>query len=209
MQTVLKTVCAILLALGFLLLDARGAATRPIVAFLGLRADTDPLFHAELTKSIRRDLSADTSVASLPASEIDKLSATGALKGPEISAYDIPKLSASGAQYYAFGWMEPVTLEVKRKWTKPWDVNVRWSQSLRLRVLGPDGSQVYDGLVPAEISEKSLILAPDAPSAKMAPADRDRCERRMLPVLSEGAAKMLAKVITERAAVSSGPLTTK
>jgi hypothetical protein len=200
MQTVLKALLGIFLALGFLILDAKAASQRPKLAFLGLGADSDPLFHDELTRRIRRDLSADTALSSLPASEIARLTAIGAPTGPEISSFDLPALAPLGAQYYAFGWLEPVDLQVKRKWLKPWDVNIRWSQGLRLRVIDAEtGLPVFDGVVPAEIAEKGFILAPDAPSSRMSPLDRDRCLRRMLPVLSSECAKTLSKVIKERA----------
>jgi hypothetical protein len=198
MQTVLKALLAILLALGCLVLDAKA---KPSVAFLGLGQDADPLFHEELTQRIQRDLSADTGVFNLPASEIAPLFSRGILTVPEVGPFDLPRLSSLGAQYYAFGWLEPLAVETARKWTKFWDVKVRWTQGLRLRVVeAATGMIVFDGVVPAEIAEKSFVWGPEKPGSRMSPTDRDRCYRRMLPVLSSECARTLAKVVTERAA---------
>lgn len=204
MRTVLKALIGICLALGFLLLDAKAAETRPSkpgVAFLGFGADSDPLFCGQLTRDIRRDLSADTTLFTFPAASIDPFFARGTLTGSEVSAFDLPRLAPLGAQYYAFAWLQPIAVQSTRKWTKFWDVKVRWSQSLRLRVLDAGtGLPVFDGPVPAEIAEKALLFGPDAPSATMAPVDRDRCYRRMLPLLSAQCAKQVSQVIAEKTA---------
>lgn len=202
MQTVLKAILGILLALGFLALEAKAApSNKPSVAFLGLGADADPLFHEELTRQIQRDLSADTALFSLPESEIAPLFSRGILSVPEAGPAELPRLSILGAQFYAFGWLEPLTQQVDRKWTKFWDVKVRWGQGLRLRVVeAASGTPVYDGVVPVEIAEKAFIVTPEKPSHRMSPAERDRCYRRMLPLLSAECAKTVNKVVTERAA---------
>jgi hypothetical protein len=203
MQTVLKALIGSLLAFGFTALETHAAASEPLatakptVAFLGLGEDADPLFHKELTLRIRRDLAGDTAVRSLSTEEIAPAFARGILKGPEAGALDLARLGILGAQFYAFAWLEPEAMEIKRKWTKPWDVKVRWSQGLRLRVIDAGtGAPVYDGRVPAAIDEKGFVLAPDLPDSRTSPVDRDRCQRRMLPVLSAECAKAVADIVT-------------
>jgi len=205
MQTVLKAILGILLALGCLAMETKAASgSKPSLAFLGLSEDSDPLFHEELTKQIQRDLSADTALLCLPASEIAPLFSRGIITVPEAGPFDVPRFSSLGAQFYAFGWLEPLTQQIDRKWTKFWDVKVRWGQGMRLRVVeAATGASIYDGVVPVEIAEKGFILAPDKPSSRMSPVERDRCYRRMLPLLSAECAKTLNKVVTERSAAGA------
>jgi hypothetical protein len=129
------------------------------------------------------------------------LFAKGVLTEPEISPLDLPRLSKGmGAQYYAFGKLEGLSLACKRTWWKPWAVKVKWSQGIRMRVLeAASGQVVSDSLVSGDLADKAFILEP-TPWEKMTPLEQDGFLRRMIPVVSLSSAKALAKVVKEKAA---------
>lgn len=191
MRTILKTALAICLGLGFLALDAH---SRTAVAFLGMSGDSDPRYGEGMAKRIRWELSADTSLLSFSDDEIGMLFAKGVLREPQVGPADMARLSQGlGAQYYAFGSLEPVAMESKRAKWKFWDIKVKWSQGLRLRVLdASDGKVVYDSLIRAEVPEAALFAAPDGDFGRMAPLKRDAFLRSMSVKVSVQTAKALA-----------------
>jgi len=210
MQSVLKILAAIFLGLGILALESRAASVmpgKPGLAFLGLGVDSDPLFGKELARRIRWELGADTALFAFPASETNALYSRGVLDGFEAGPLDIKTLTLTpGAEFYAFGHLEPLTITGSRKWYMPWSVKIRWSQALRLRVIqGATGKTVYDEVLPAEIAEKGWFTTPDAPNSRMSPLDRDALYRRMLPLLSVEGAKALAQVASGKKSESGKP----
>lgn len=199
MQSVLKTLLALALALGFLVLDIPAKTT---VAFLGIDPRTDPLFGKVLSASIHRELGADSALASLPPKLVEAFLAKAGMEGVEAGPEDIRLLKRGlDAGYYAYGWLEPLTVVNKRTWWKFWAVRTTWSQGLRLRVLdGATGEVAFDGRVPAEIPEKHFLKGPDPDRSGGDALERDADYRRMLPYLSLETAKALAKVVAGRTA---------
>lgn len=215
MKSIVKTLLAICLGLGFLVLDSRAesapapakaSAPRPTVAFLGLSRESDPRLSESISKRIQWELSADTGLYAFSNEEVAMLFAKGVLAEPEVGAADMPKLAGGiGAQYYAFGTLEPIAMESKRAKWKVWSIKVTWSQGLRLRVLdGASGRVVYDGLVKAEIPEDAYFTAPDGKLGNMAPLERETYLRAMGTAVSIESAKRVAKVLKEKAAGAAG-----
>jgi hypothetical protein len=198
MDTVLKTLLAFALGLGFLILDAH---SKPSVAFLGLSQESNPMVRENLASRIQYDIAADTGLFVFPKEDVAMLFAKGILNEPEISPLDLPRLSKGmGAQYYACGKLEGLSLACKRIWWKPWAVKVKWSQGVRMRVLeAASGQVVSDSLVSGDLADKAFLLEP-TPWEKMTPLEQDGFLRRMLPVISLSSAKALAKVVKEKAA---------
>jgi hypothetical protein len=215
MKSIVKTLLAISLGLGFLILDARAqsaaqparaSAAKPTVAFLGLSRESDPQLSESVTKRIQWELSADTALFTFSNEDVAMLYAKGVLREPQAGPMDMPRLSQGlGAQYYAFGKLEPIAVESKRgRWT-PWSIKVKWTQGLRLRVLdGSNGNVVYDGLVTAEVPENALFTAPDGNLGRMAPLERETYLRTMSAAVSVESARMVAKVLKEKAAGAAG-----
>ncbi len=202
MQSLTKTLLAIALGLGFQALDLHA---KPTVAFLGLSADSDPQVSGEITRRIQWDLTADTALSAISAEDVAMLFGKGILREPEASAADLPKLAKGlGAQYYAFGKLEPIAVESKRgKWT-PWSIKVKWTQGLKLRILdGSNGKVVFDGLVQGELPKQALFMGPDGEWGKMSPLERDGWLKTMAALVSTESAKTVSKVITEKEAGSA------
>ncbi|HKP94279.1 MAG TPA: hypothetical protein VJ385_00860 [Fibrobacteria bacterium] len=199
----MKTPLAIFLGLGFLALDLHA---KPSVAFLGLSRESDPQVSEAISRRIQWELGADTALFAYPREEIALLFAKGVLLEPEAGPMDMPKLSKGlGAQYYAFGALEPIGVQSKRSRWLPWRIKVKWSQALRLRVLdGSNGTVVFDGLVTAEVPEKALFSAPDGNLRAMSPLERETWLRTLGTAVSVESAKALAKVLKEKAAGAAG-----
>lgn len=206
MRSLAKTLIALALGLGFLALEVRA---RTSVAFLGIDPGTDPLFGRALSALIHQDLAADTGLASLPPKAVAEYMAMASKNNPVAYPADVSRLKQGlEARYYAYGRLEPLKVENKRVWWMPWSVRTRWSQALRLRVLdGSTGDVVFDARVPAEVPEKHFLEGPDGGLSRMNALERDSRLRRMLPFLSSGTAKALAKAITEKSAAApdAGP----
>jgi hypothetical protein len=206
MRTILKTALAICLGLGFLALDAH---SKTVVAFLGLSRESDPRYGESMAKRIRWELGADTSLLSFSDEEIGLLYSKGVLREPQVGPTDMARLSQGlGAQYYAFGRLEPMAMESKRAKWKFWDIKVKWTQGMRLRVLdGSDGKVVYDSLISAEIPEAALFSAPESDFGRMAPLKREGLLRNMSVRVSVQTAKALASglaLATERKKKAAG-----
>ncbi len=196
MQTVLKTLLACALALGFLIIDAH---SKPSIAFLGLSRESDPNISETLARRIQFELSADTGLFVFSKEEVAMLFAKGILNEPEAGPLDMPRLSKGlGAQYYAFGKLQAITNSGKRTWWKPWTVNVKWSQGLRLRVLDAStGMAAFDGVVSGEYAEKDFLTGPE-PWEKMEPLARDHYLQILVANLSVESAKAVAKAVKEK-----------
>jgi hypothetical protein len=203
MNSIAKTLLAIILGLGFMVFDAH---SKPTVAFLGLTRDSDPQFSEAISKRIQHELGADSALFAFPYEDVSLLFAKGVLSEPEAGPLDMPKLSKGmGAQYYAFGKLEPITMSSKRHRWMPWSIKVTWSQGMRLRVLdGRNGEVVFDGVVTAEVPEKAVFIAPDGDLGRMSPLDRETYQRTMGMAVSVESAKALAKVLKEKAALAAG-----
>ncbi|MEO6096267.1 MAG: hypothetical protein ABIW76_11405 [Fibrobacteria bacterium] len=199
MQSLFKTLLALALGLGFLALDLHA---KPTVAFLGISRDSDPLLRGDLGKRIQWELGTDTGVTSFSAEEISVVFSKGLLKEPEAVPADMPKLAKGlGAQYYAFGRLEPVAVKSKRVIWMPWSLKLKWSQGLRLRILdGSNGNLVFDGLVTAEVPESGFLMPPEADMNKLSPMERDTRTRKMAMAVAVESAKMIAKTLKEKAA---------
>jgi hypothetical protein len=203
MQSVLKTVLAVALGLGFLILDSHA---KPSVAFLGLSRDSDPQVSDAIAQRIQWELSADTAVTAFAREDVDMLYAKGALRGPEVAPKDMPGLSKlMGAQYYAYGRLEPIAMEAKRTWWKPWAVNVKWTQGLRLRILnGANGETVFDGLVSGEFADKGFLKGPESRWGRMSPLERETWLRKMALAVSLESAKAISKTLKEKEGAAAG-----
>jgi hypothetical protein len=202
MISIMKTLLALALGLGFLVLDLHA---KPTVAFLGLTRDSDPRISGDIARRIQWDLAADTGLTAFSAEEMDALYAKGLLKDPEVTAADMPKLAKGlGAQYYAFGRLEPIAVKSKRVIWMPWSLKLKWSQGLRLRILdGSNGNLVFDGLVTAEVPEKGFLIPPEADMHKLPPMECEVRTRKMAMAVSVESAKMVVKVLTEKSAPAS------
>lgn len=199
MQTLLKTLLAIGLGLGFMALDVHA---KPSLAFLGLGSDSDPRVSQSIAQGIQWELAGDTALFAYPGNEIALLFAKGVLRDPEAGPLDMPRLSkALGAQYYAFGTLEPIAMQSKRILWMPWSIRVKWTQGMRLRVVdGATGSVIYDGLVTAEVPEKASFSAPESRLGNLSPLDRESRLRIMAAAVSAESARTLSKVVREKAA---------
>ena len=182
------------LGLGCLGMDCHA---KPALAFLGLSPDSDPLIRAELERRIRGELAADSSLSGFAQADIDMLFAKGILTGPEAGPRDMPRLARGlPAQFYAYGYLQPMTLSSSRIWWKPWKVNVTLAQGLRWRVLeGNAGRVIYDGIVPVTLPEHAFLWAPENRFSRMGPLERDAYLRKLMPLLSAESAKALSKAV--------------
>jgi hypothetical protein len=203
MNSIMKTLLALALGFGFLVLDIHA---KPTVAFLGLTRDSDPRISGDIARRIQWELGADTGLAAFSAEEVAVLYAKGLLSEPEAVPADMPKLAKGlGAQYYAFGKLENVAVTSKRIIWMPWSLKVKWTQGLRLRVLdGSNGGVVFDGLVTCEVPEKATFSAPDANLGKLSPLEREARLRIMAAAVSVESAKALSKALIEKAAGPAG-----
>lgn len=207
MDSILKTLLALGLGLGFLAMDARAqdpaqgqgptAAAKASVAFLGVDPGTDPLYGRALSALIQRDLASDSALSALPQGAVERYLASGGTAIPDPGPADLGLLRTGlGSDYYAFGWLEPMSVVNSRKWWLPWRVDTEWRRDLRLRVLdGRTGRMIFDGKVEGRIAERRLFSGPDAGLSGKAAVERDGCQRRMLPVLSAETAKALAAAV--------------
>lgn len=203
MGSIMKTLLALALGLGFLFLDLHA---KPTVAFLGLSRDSDPRVSGDIARRIQWELGADTGLTAFSAEEVAVLYAKGVLTGPEAAPADMPKLAKGlGSQYYAFGKLEAAAVTSKRIIWKPWSLKVKWTQGLRLRVLdGSNGKVVFDGVVTCEVPEKASFSRPDADLGKLSPMERESRLRIMAAAVSVDAAKALAKTVKENAETAAG-----
>src|SRR6478609_8612647 len=77
-KSILKSLLAILLGLGFLALQSRAqapaaaSAKKAAIAFLGLTDASDPQMRAVITQRIRGELAADTALITIPGETVDK-----------------------------------------------------------------------------------------------------------------------------------------
>lgn len=196
MQTLTKTLLALALGLGFLILDANA---KPTLAFLGLGRGTDPQIRKSLAGRIQSVLSADTGLIVSAPEDIANLFIKGFLIEPEINGVDIPRLETSLAvRYYAFGNLEPISVVSKRVWWKPWSLKVKWSQEMHLRVLdSTTRTAIFDGRVSSEIAEKAFWMPPD-PWDQLSPLVQHGYLLKMQNLLSVQSAKALANAVIEK-----------
>lgn len=212
MQTVLKTLLALAIAIGTLALDA-GAQTdpasapvaadpKPTVAFLGLDDEADPMVAKAITDAIRRQLDADSALLSTPDERIALVFGKGLLRKPEAGPADVVNLArVVGARFYAFGKLERISVTSKRVLWMPWSVKVQWDQAVRLRVIdSAQGAVVFDSRVDAAVPEKALFMGPEENWSRMAPLEREKRMRIMAAAVSEVSAKAISKAVQERSA---------
>jgi len=211
MTSLLKSMLAILLGLGFLALQSRAQAPagtkKAAVAFLGLTDASDPQISAAIAKRIRGELGADPTVIAIPGEEVDKLFSQGILRGPDVRPDDPQALRREvGDAYLAYGSLERITVDSKRTWWKPWSVKNTWTQGMRLHVVdGVKGSVVFDSLVAAAVHEPGFIFTPEEDWGKIPPLEREKRMRIMAEAVSVEAAKALAKVVKGRPPSTSAP----
>jgi hypothetical protein len=213
MTSLLKSMLAILLGLGFLVLQSRAQAPAPAgakktaVAFLGLTDASDPQISAAIAKRIRGELEADSTVIAIPGEEIDKLFSQGILRGPDVRPEDPQALRREvGEAYLAYGSLERITVDSKRTWWKPWFVKNTWTQGMRLHVVdGIKGSVVFDSLVAAAVHESGFLFTPEEDWGKVPPLDREKRMRIMAEAVSVEAAKALAKAVKGRPTTAPAP----
>lgn len=203
MISIMKTLLALALGMGFLVLDIHA---KPTLAFLGLTRDSDPRMSGDIARRIQWNLAADTALIAFSAEEVNVLFSKGLLMDPEAVPADMPKLAKGlGAQYYAYGKLEAIAVTSKRVIWMPWSLKVKWSQALSLRVLdGSNGRIVFDGLVTGEVPEKASFTGPDANLGKLSPLERESRLRIMAAAVSLESAKALSKVLTEIPGIGSG-----
>jgi len=198
-KSILKSVLAILLGLGFLALQSRAQALaapkKAAIAFLGLTDASDPQISAAIAQRIRSRLEADSTLAAIPGEKIDKLFAKGILRGPGVRPDDPAALRREvGDVYLASGSLERITVASKRTWWKPWAVKNTWTQGMRLRVEdGTKGLVVFDSLVAGTVREPGFVFAPEGDWGKVPPLERETRLRVMAEAVSIEAAKALAK----------------
>jgi hypothetical protein len=204
MQSILKTLLAVCLGLGFLALDAHA---KPSVAFLGLSPESDPNYSEAITKRVREELAADTALISCSGESIAMLYAKGLLQGAQADPEELPALAKGlGAQFYASGSSSGSACASKRaRWWKPWLLKVKWSQGLRLRIMdAANGKVVYQGLAKVEVPEDAFCIPPDAKFGPMAPLQRDAILRNMSLRVALESSRQVAKVVKEKAAFAAG-----
>lgn len=209
MKSLLKSVLAILLGLGFLALQSRAqapAAKKTAVAFLGLTESSDPQISSAIAAHIRGALGADSGITAVPGEEIDKLFAKGILRGPDVRPEDPQALRREvGDAYLAYGSLERIGVSSKRTWWKPWAVKNTWTQGMRLHVVdGSKGAVVLDSLVIAAVHEPGFVFTPEEDWGKVPPLEREKRMRIMADAVSIEAAKVLAKALKTRAPASAG-----
>ncbi len=216
MQTLLKTLLALSLGLGFLALDARAQdpaaaaaaapAKKPTVAFLGLTEGSDPQVCDAITKRIRRELGADSALTSVSSEQVEMLYAKGVLRAPDARPEDPGAVSkALKAEYFAYGTLERIAVTSKRTWWKPWSTKVAWKQGMRLHVIdGTKGVVAFDGLVDAIMPETNW-LDPEEDWGMIPPLEREGRLRAMAEAISVESAKSLAKTVKDKAAAAGTP----
>ena len=211
MASLLKSLLAVLLGLGFLALEARAqsaaaAPKKPVIAFLGLTGNSDPQVGDAIARRIRDELDMDSELVSVPGEEVDKLFAKGILRGPDARPADPEALRREvGEAYFAYGVLERITVASKRKWWKPWAVKSEWTQGMRLRVTeGAQGKVIFDGVVAAAAKpESGFLFNPEGDWGKLPPLERDKRMRMMAEAVSVESAKALAKAVKDRTAPPS------
>lgn len=197
MHSILKTIFACLLGLGFLVLESH---SKPSLAFLGFSSDSDPRVKDTFAHQILFELQTDTSLFVFSKEEISMLYARSILKVPEIGSLDLPILSkAMGAQFYAYGNLESISSQSKRIWWKPWTgVTTNWNQGLRLRILdATQGKFILDSVATSTLTEKSLLLAPQLYD-ELSPLEQEKYIHTMMGLVAKSSAKLLSKVIKEK-----------
>jgi hypothetical protein len=204
-KSLLKSLLAVLLGLGFLALQSRAAPApekKTAIAFLGLTEASDPQISAAIAKRIRGEIGADSALVSIPGEEVDKLFAKGILRAPDARPEDPEALRREvGEAYLAYGSLEGVAVTSKRILWKPWSLKNTWTQGMRLHVVdGTKGEVVYDGRVAAAVPESGFLFAPEEDWGKVPPLERERRMRIMAEAISVEAAKALAKAVKGRAA---------
>lgn len=205
MKYLLKSLLFILLALGFLALDARAQAEavpkKPAVAFLGLAEGSDPQVCEAIAKRIRIEIGNDSGLVSVDGEDIGRLYAKGILRSPETRPADPAALRREiGDAYLAYGKLERISVASERKWWKPWAVKNTWTQGIRLHVVvGEKSDLVLDALVAAAVPEAAFLFPPEEDWGKVAPLEREKRMRIMVEAVSVEAAKALAKAVKDRA----------
>jgi hypothetical protein len=204
-EYILKSLLSILLALGFLALDARAQAEappkKPSVAFLGMAAGSDPQVSEAIAKRIRIEIGNDSGLVSVAGEDVARLYAKGILRDPETRAGDPAALRREiGEAYLAYGKLERISVAAQRKWWKPWAVKNTWTQGLRLHVVdGAKGQVVFDAVVAAAVPEAGFLFSPEEDWGKVPPLEREKRMRIMAEAVSVEAAKALAKAVKDRA----------
>jgi hypothetical protein len=213
-KSILKSVLAVLLGLGFLVLQSRAAPAaapaagkKAAIAFLGLTDASDPQVGADIAKRIRGTLGADSALVSIPGEQVDKLFAKGILRAPDARPEDPEALRREvGDAYLAYGGLERIAVTSKRTWWKPWAVKNAWIQGMRLHIVdGAQGIVVMDSLVSAAVPETGFLFAPEEDWGKLPPLERERRMRIMAEAVSVEAAKALAKAVKARAPAPASP----
>ena len=198
MRSILKTILACLLGLGYLVLDAH---SKPSLAFLGFTSDSDPRVKDRFASQILFEMKSDTGLFLFSQDEISMLYTKGFIRSADIGNLDLPLLSKTlGAQFYAYGRLETnaITSENKRIWWKPWGVTTKWNEGIRLRLLdATQGKIILDSVVTIVMTEKSFVTAPDAFN-DLSVYDKEKYIREMMTLVSKDAAKILSKAIKEK-----------
>ncbi len=203
MQTILKTLLAVLLGLGLLAIDAKAKTS---LAFTGISDASDPLYAKTLAAMIQRHLESDSTLATVTTEELAKLVDKQILQKTEVGPADIAKLKLElAARYYAYGWVEALSVSSKRKWLTYWSVKSEWKQSLSFRLVdGITGRVVEDSSVTVTIPQKDLFLEPTADLDRKSPLERDALLRRMLPLLAQETARAVSKAVNDKMGISIG-----
>lgn len=217
-KSLVKSMLAILLGLGFLFLTARAQTQapsrpsgvtprsgKPAIAFLGLTDASDPQIAGAMAQRIRGEIGNDSMLVSVPAEEVDKLFAQGILRDPDARPADPEALRREiGEAYLAYGSLERMSVATKRTWWKPWSLKSTWTQGMRLHADGPKGTAVFDGVVDAAVTEPGFLFAPEEDWGKIPPLEREKRLRIMAEAVSVEAAKTLAKAVKSQAPAAPG-----
>jgi hypothetical protein len=204
-KSILKSVLAILLGLGFLALQSRAqapatAAKKSAIAFLGLTEASDPQMRAVITQRIRGELAADTGLSAVPAEKIDKLFARGILREPDARPEDPEALRREiGSASLAYASLERFSVSTKRTWWKPWSLKNTWTQGIRVKIMdGATGNVVLDSLVATAVREPGFLFAPEEDWGKVPPLEREKRMRIMAEAVSVEAARVLGNAAKGR-----------
>jgi len=204
-KSILKSLLAILLGLGFLALQSRAQAPAPVakkpaIAFLGLTEASDPQMRAVITQRIRGELAADTGLSAVPGEKVDKLFAQGILREPDARLEDPEALRREiGNAYLASASLERLTVATKRTWWKPWSLKNTWTQGMRVKIMdGAKGNIVLDSLVATAVREPGFIFAPEDDWGKVPPLEREKRMRIMSEAVSIEAARVLGAAVKGR-----------
>lgn len=205
MKSILKSLLAILLGLGFLALQSRAqtpaaGTKKPAIAFLGLTEGSDPQMRAVITQRIRGELAADTALLEVPGEKVDMLFAKGVLREPDARPENPEAVRREiGNAYLAYASLERLSVATKRTWWKPWSLKNTWTQGMRVEIVdGAKGTVVLDSLVATAVREPGFLFAPEEDWGKLPPLEREKRLRIMAEAVSVEAARTLGNAVKGR-----------